>query len=269
MICGREQNYRRGEQHRAEEKKKRGSDRKRDRGFRSERQTCPRKRKGTRGAILRASQTESSGKAFWDAKEPDRDLSSSESMRITSQPLLPGETRMGPLRPGKRCGRNGERDICRLYLDLHPLVAQELDASPPMIPSMPITPEDRRRTDHHWMQQHADLARLCRRRATPLTLLTQRTGPTAPNAGGIYYPQTAIGFLAPFVDRKFLIGRTAQRAIGLEGEVLPREPTHLEGGSNCGLAIPMGVGVLLFNFGHHWSKLGGAYRIRMQLVPQL
>lgn len=38
------------------------------RRFCSERQTRPRKRKGTRSALLRTGQTESSGKAFWDAR---------------------------------------------------------------------------------------------------------------------------------------------------------------------------------------------------------
>jgi hypothetical protein len=117
---------------------------KRPGGNHSERQTYPRRRKGTRDAILRASQTESHSKGFRDAKELDRDLSSGERTRIASQPLFPGETVMGPLSPGKRCGRAGESDSCRLYLDFHLLVAQELDAGPPMIPSTPITPEERR-----------------------------------------------------------------------------------------------------------------------------
>ncbi len=145
---------------------------------------------------------------------------------------------MGPLSPGKRCERTGESGTSRLHLDLHPLVAQELDASPPMIPSTPNTPEDRRRTDRHWMQQHADLARLCRCRAAPLTLLTQRTGPTTPNAGGIHHPQAAIGFLAPFVDRKFLISRTAQRASGWRVKSCPENRPTLKVAATAGLPYP-------------------------------
>src|ERR1700687_3515654 len=130
-----------------------------------------------------------------------------------------------------------------------------------MLSSMPIPPENRQRTDRHWMQQYADLARFCRCRATPLTLLAQGTGSTTPNAGGIHQPQAAIGFLAPFVDRKFLMGRAAQRAIELEGEVLPREPATLEGSSNGGLAIPTRGG-RLFALGHRRGQLGGADRWR-------
>lgn len=172
------------------------------RRFCTERQTCPRKRKGTRSAILRVGQTESSGKAFWDAKELDRDLSRGESRRIASEPFFPAETILSPLSTGKWWGRAGESGLCRLYLDLHPLVTQELDASLPMLPSTPITPQERRGTDHHGMQQHTDLARLCRGGATPLTLLAQRTGPTTPDAGSIHQPEAAIGFLAPFVDHQ-------------------------------------------------------------------
>ena len=265
----REQNHRgrRAIQGRREETA-RAREEKRPAGVHSERQTCPRKRKGRKSAILGAGQTERSGKVFWDAKELDRDLSRGESLRIASQPLFPVEPRMGPLSTGKRCGRAGERGTCRLHLDLHPLVAQELDAGPPMLPSTPITPQERRRTDHHWMQQDADLARLCRCCATPLTLLTQRTGPTTPNAGGIHQPQAAIDFLAPFVDRKGLMGRTAQRAIGLESEVLPREPASFPGSSNRGLAIATGAGLLFVGLAGRWSKLGGAQRLRLEHMAQ-
>src|SRR5579875_2716376 len=229
------------------------------RRFSSERQTCPRKRKGTRSALLGSGQTESRGKAFWDAKELDRDLSRGESRPVASEPFFPAETILGPLSTGKRWRRPGESGLCRLYLDLHPLVAQELDASLPMFPSTPITPQERRGTDYHGMHQHADLPWLCRGGATPLTLLAQRTGPTTPNAGGIHQPQAAIGFLAPFVNRKFLMSRTVQRAIGLEGEVLPREAAHLKRGCNGGLAIPASAR-LLVGFGHRRSKQGGADR---------
>ena len=119
------------------------------------------------------------------------------------------------------------------------------------------------------MQQHADLARLCRRSPIPLTLLAQSTGTTTADAGGIHHAQAAIGFRAPFVNRKGLIGRTAQRAIGLESEVLPGEAANFEGGSHGGLAIAMGKGLLLGGAGHRRSKLGDPDRIRMELMPQL
>ena len=176
---------------------------------------------------------------------------------------------MGTFGTGKRRRSVGERGIPRLHLDLHALVAKQLHAGASMRPATPVTPEDRSRTDRHWMQQHAHLTRFGRRPAIPLALLAQGTGTTTSDTGRIDHTQTPISFLAPFVCRKFLIGRTAQRAIVLEGEVLPRETANFEGGGNRGLAIATGVELLLFGLGQRRSKLGGAYRIRMQLVPQL
>jgi hypothetical protein len=57
-------------------------------------------------------------------------------------------------------------------MHINPLIAQELHAFPPMLPSAPVTPEERLTRDNEWMQQDADLARLARLAAVPLTLLT-------------------------------------------------------------------------------------------------
>jgi hypothetical protein len=113
------------EQQRIEEKNNEDLTGKEIRGFRSERQAYPRKRKGMQSAILRAGQTERSSKPFWDAKELDRDWSSGERTGIASQPLGPGETIMGPLSTGKRGVSDGKRGLCWLHLDLHPLMAEE------------------------------------------------------------------------------------------------------------------------------------------------
>ena len=51
------------------------------------------------------------------------------------------------------------------------LQAKQLEAGTPMNPATPVMPEERSRTDDHWMQQHAHLARLCRRPAIPLARL--------------------------------------------------------------------------------------------------
>lgn len=65
---------------------------------------------------------------------------------------------MGALRTGKddfralRLGRPGLR-MC----DLNPLVAQQLHAYPPMVPTTPIMPEQRSRTDHQWMRASRSL----------------------------------------------------------------------------------------------------------------
>ena len=113
--------------------------------------------------------------------------------------------------------RSGRR--WQAYLDA--LVSHEFQTSAPVLSAAPIAPEQRGRTNLERMQQHTDLARFGRRRAIPLTLLAQGTGTTTADAGRIDHAQTPIGFLAPFVDRKGLLGWTAQRPVGLEGKVLP------------------------------------------------
>ena len=119
------------------------------------------------------------------------------------------------------------------------------------------------------MQKHTHLARLSGRAAIPLTLVAQGTGTTTADAGRIDHAQASIGFLAPLVCHKWLIGWTAQRPVRLEGKVLPREAASFPGCGNRGLAIARGGGLLLFGLEQSGSKLGGAYRIRMKLMPQL
>jgi hypothetical protein len=58
---------------------------------------------------------------------------------------------------------------------------------------------------HQRMQQHADLARFCRRTPIPLALLTSRAGATPANAGSIHYAQAAIGFSALIVREQLLV----------------------------------------------------------------
>ena len=110
-----------------------------------------RKRKGTRRPVLSSGQTKRCGKTFWDAEESNRHLSSCERARIASQPLCPRETRMGTFSTRKRRGSDSESGIPRLHLDLYTLVTKQLDAGTSMNPSIPVTPEDRSRTDHHRM----------------------------------------------------------------------------------------------------------------------
>jgi hypothetical protein len=69
------------------------------------------------------------------------------------------------------------------------------------------------------MQQHAHLARLCRRSTIPLTLFAEWTGPTTPNAGTIHDAQAAIGFSTLFLGHKLLPCWTAQRSVRLEKKI--------------------------------------------------
>ena len=96
---------------------------------------------------------------------------------------------MRPLCAGKRRRREDSRGgnrSCRLHMQLHALVAKQVDAGTSMNPSTPVTPSERFSPDHEGMQQYTNLARLFGGTALPLTLFTQRTGTTTANAGPIH-----------------------------------------------------------------------------------
>jgi hypothetical protein len=171
---------------------------------------------------------------------------------------------MRSLRTGQdhvRCAwRSGSR---RWPAHLDALVSHELQTGAPVFSSAPIAPERRGRADDEWMQKQTHLAGLRSSAAIPLTLLAQGTGTTTADAGGIDHAQTPIGFLAPLVCRKCLIGWTAQRPVSLEGKVLPREAASFPGRGTCGLAIATGDGPLLVGFRLCWSQLSRAQRSRL------
>jgi hypothetical protein len=188
----------------------------------SEKPACPSRRAPS--AVRTESgrrQPERGGKGCWDAEHPDRDWPSGGTASIASQPLLPRETipralcaREDHVRGGWRSG-GGWRQA-----HLQALVAYELQAGTPMYSAAPIAPEERGSTNREWMQEHADLTRLRRRIAMPLTLLAQRTRAAVANAGPIHHTQTSIGFSALLMGEQLLGSRAAQRPIGLEGKVL-------------------------------------------------
>ena len=151
----------------------------------------------------------------------DRDVTSGGRTGIASQPLLPAETRMRALRPGKddfheRWGSGGGRRQAHLQA----LVSHEVLAGAPMDSPTPIAPEQRGRTHRERMQQHADLARLRGFAALPLTLLAQRTRTTTADAGSIHDAQAPVSFSALLVWGQLLGSRAPQRSIGLESKVL-------------------------------------------------
>src|SRR5437868_2137029 len=119
------------------------------------------------------------------------------------------------------------------------------------------------------MQQHTDLARLCRRTAIPLTLLAQRTGTTTVNAGNIHHAQAAIGFSALLMREQLLGSLATQRPIGLESKVLPREAASFPGQAHLRRSIARGGCRLRRSRGERRSKFGGAHPVRMKLMPQL
>jgi len=104
--------------------------------------------------------------------------------------------------------------------DLDALAAQGLDAGSSMFSATPIPPQQGCGTHVKGMEEHTHLTRFCRRFAIPLTLLPQRTGATAADAGPIHHAQTSISFSALLMGDQLLIGRATQRAIWLESKVL-------------------------------------------------
>ena len=191
----------------------------------SEKPACPRRRMPS--AVRTESgrrQTERGGKGCWDAEQPDRDLPRCGNACIASQPLGPREARVCALcarqdhvRDGWRSG-GGWRQA-----HLKVLVAHELHAGTPMCSAAGVAPEERGRTKRERMQEHADLARLCRGVAFPLTLLAERTRAATANTGRIHHAQTSVSFPTPLLDSKRLPCRTPERSIGLERKVCAGE----------------------------------------------
>ena len=165
-----------------------------------------------------------------DAKEPDGDGTSGWRTHIARQPLLPAEPRVRPLRTGENYLPTGRRsDSRRRQAHFHALMSHQLLTGAPMDSAAPIVPEQRSRTHLQRMEQYTDLPRLCRCLAVPLTLLTERAGPTTAHAGPIDYAQTAIGFSAMLMGEQFLLSRATQRSIRLESKVLPPEAARFPG----------------------------------------
>jgi hypothetical protein len=173
------------------------------------------------------------------------------------------------LRPGEDRVRSGWRSDGRRQAYFEALVPHELDTGPPMFSAAPISPEQWCWTDAKRMQQHAHLARLGRRSAMPLALLTQPTGPTTANTGPIHDAQAAISLSTLLLGTKLLVSWAVERPIWLKGEVLAREATSLPGGAYLWRSIPSGrSGVWLWR-GKSRSKLSRANWIRMKRVPQV
>jgi len=151
-----------------------------------------------RVGCLRGFQSEEGGELIWDAKQGDGGHSLSRSAGIASQSLCPAQAIMSTLRAGKRLrrtGRFGSRGLRKRHL--HSLAAQELHASPSMLASRPISPQQWGLTRAERMEQDAHLARLFGLLAVPLTLFTLRAGAAISNSGRIDDAQTAPRFPTP------------------------------------------------------------------------
>src|SRR6266567_243652 len=79
------------------------------------------------------------------------------------------------------------------------------------------------------MQQATSPTRLRSCFPVPLTLRTLWAAATIDDPGTVEHAQTAIGLAALLGWVQRFASRTGQRPVGLEGEVLPREPIGFEG----------------------------------------
>lgn len=114
------------------------------------------------------------------------------------------------------------------------MLAMQTQASVPLVPSVPVSPEERCRSHRKRMEQDAHLARFSCCAATPLALLTQQAGTAVANAGGIDHPQTAITLLTSFMRDQHVACWTSQGPIRLERKIGSCEATSFPGGSGGG-----------------------------------
>src|SRR5712691_2471805 len=189
---------------------------------------------------LSSSQSEKHCQAVWNPEEREGDALSLIGAGIASQPLLPGQAIMCPL-----CSRDRRRRRSRgfgkgwFYLDLQALAVQ-MQTSPPLGSSLPISPEERSGADGEGMQQHAHLARFGCCATIPLALLAQGTRTTITNAGPIDHAQTAIGFSAVFMREAHAPSRAPERPTRLERKVGPGKVSSFPGGRGGRWSIPRG-----------------------------
>ena len=201
----------------------------------------------------------------WDTEQADRGWRGESPAGITSHPLLPGQARVSPL--GTR-----EDDLpffgmhlgSRRKLHGHPLVSQELEAGPPMLPAVPVTPEQRMGADLEGVQQHAHLALLLRLVTAALTLLTHASGAAVCDPGRIDDAQAPLSFFAPFAREEQLACRAAHGPFWLEGEVLAREVPGLPGPPHHRRSVALRL-LALFDC---VSKLRRPQRSRSELMTE-
>ena len=106
----------------------------------SEKQACPRRRSSPAvKTVLSRRQPEQDGKVFWDAEQLDGDSVSCCRTRIASQPLCPGEARVGTLCAGQDhvcCAWRSCGGWWQAHLDA--LMSREPHTGPPVLSPAPI-----------------------------------------------------------------------------------------------------------------------------------
>src|SRR5207244_7779922 len=118
------------------------------------------------------------------------------------------------------------------------------------------------------MQQATSPTRLRGCFPVPLALRTLWAAATIEDPGAVEHAQTAIGFAASLGWAQRLARRTGQHPVGLESEVLPREPIGFPGQGDRRLLIALYrrlLGCGLFEGG---SKLSCAHRSWLKHMTQ-
>src|SRR5690348_7857188 len=105
----------------------------------------------------------------------------------------------------------------------------------PLVPPVPVSPEEWSRGYRQGMKQAADLARFARLAPAPLALFAQGTRATIANTGRIDDSQTAITFSPSLMGDQDVARWTPQRPIRLKGKVGSSEAASLPGrrGGRC------------------------------------
>jgi hypothetical protein len=183
---------------------------------------------------------EESGKALRNPEQCDGDRTSRCAPRIASQTLCPRETNVSTLCARKDhvrwSGRSGRR---WWHARLDPLVSHELQTGAPMLSAAPVLPKQRLGTNLEGMEEGTDSTRFRCRLPVPLTLLAHRATATIANSGTVKHAQAPIGFPALLSRAQRFARRTGQSSVGLEGEVLAREPTGFPGQGNRRRAVAL------------------------------
>src|SRR5215469_4820282 len=111
---------------------------------------------------LGGGQAEKGRQAVWNPEKGERDPLRRFRSSIASQPLIPGQAVMRPLGSRNRrrggCNRSGESWV---RLDLQAL-AMQMQTGSSLVPSAPVSPQERSRSHCQGMEEDADLARFGR-----------------------------------------------------------------------------------------------------------
>lgn len=194
---------------------------------------------GSEKEVLGDGQAEKGRQALWNPEEGESDPLSLICSSVASQPLVPCQVVVRTVRTfGPRDRRRGGSSAGKswFYQDLQ-VLAMQTDTCTPLVPSVPVPPEQWSGTHGEGMKQYADLARFRRGATVPLALLAQGARTARANASSIDHTQALISFSAIVMRQEHAPSRTTQRPTWLEGKVNSREVVRFPGRGGGGWRI--------------------------------